>query len=329
MSAEHPRDLPLSEARSLIARAIDKAEQLRLRGGVAVVGASGALVSASRMDRGGLGGMARARSKAWIAATQQIPSAEHLERMKILPRPIVEGFVACSPEARFPGAGGMPIRVGEHVVAGIAASGATVSPFFPDGVEPEEMIADGQPANPEDLLIHYALRIPYVGQHGDDHARWNRRFGGWPADTGSGKGMSEAPSSSMQSELRWAIDLADRAIAEARRRDVRIAVTIADRRGDAIQQDAMDGAAAGGIFVSEGTAAAAATFHCPSEQLAEWYPASGEQAQLIGLLPFEILVAKGGVPLVDEGEVVGGIGIGGTSPEVAAEIATAVAGDAA
>ncbi len=67
------------------------------------------LVSASRMDASGAGGMARARSKAWIAATQQVPSAEHLRRMVTIAGPVAQGFVACSPEANFPGAGGMPV----------------------------------------------------------------------------------------------------------------------------------------------------------------------------------------------------------------------------
>jgi uncharacterized protein GlcG (DUF336 family) len=74
-------DLGLAEARALVRRAVDKAEQLGLRGAVAVVGASGTLITASRMDAGGPGGMARARSKAWISATQQIPTAEHHHRM--------------------------------------------------------------------------------------------------------------------------------------------------------------------------------------------------------------------------------------------------------
>src|SRR6202044_1046723 len=106
-------DISLEQARALIERAIDKAEQLGLRGSVAVVGASGVLVSASRMDASGAGGMARARSKAWIAATQQVPSAEHLRRMVTIAGPVAQGFVACSPEANFPGAGGMPVRDGD------------------------------------------------------------------------------------------------------------------------------------------------------------------------------------------------------------------------
>ena len=52
----HTRDLPLADARALIERGIAKAQDLGVRGAVAVVGASGVLVSASRMDRGGTAG---------------------------------------------------------------------------------------------------------------------------------------------------------------------------------------------------------------------------------------------------------------------------------
>jgi uncharacterized protein GlcG (DUF336 family) len=101
----HPSDLSLRPARTLIERAVDKAEAIKMRGAIVVVGASGTLISASLMDRGGAGGMARARSKAWIAATQQIPSLAHLKRMGVVAAPMVTGFVACSPEAAFPAPG--------------------------------------------------------------------------------------------------------------------------------------------------------------------------------------------------------------------------------
>src|ERR1700685_2584204 len=114
----HPSDMTLAEARALVQRAVDKAEQLGLHGGIAVVGASGALITASRMDAGGPGGMARARSKAWISATQQIPSSEHLHRMTSIASPVATGFVAASPEALFPGAGGLPVSAGGAGVAG-------------------------------------------------------------------------------------------------------------------------------------------------------------------------------------------------------------------
>ena len=97
--------------------------------------------------------------------------------MTTIAAPVAAGFAQASPEALFPGAGGMPVSADGVVVAGIAASGATVSPFFPADVDPRVLSADGRPANPEDLLIAYALGLPYTGQHGDDGKRWEQRFG--------------------------------------------------------------------------------------------------------------------------------------------------------
>jgi uncharacterized protein GlcG (DUF336 family) len=310
----HTQDMPLAEARALIARAIDKAQDIGVRGAVVVVGGSGVLISASRMDRGGTGGMARARSKAWIAATQQLPSVVHLGRMRTLPAPMVTGFVACSPEAIFPGAGGMPITGDDgSVVAGIAASGATVGPFvdYP-GADRRKLIADGKPANCEDLLVHWALGIPYEGQHGDDEERWIAAFGALPDEPGLG--YAEPPPAS-QPEHEWALGLADRAIAEAQSRSVRIAVAVVDHRGDPIQQDTMDGAPTAGPFVAEAVAAGAATFQLPS---AEVDPA------LTSTLPYRVATVAGGLPVREGDSVVAGLGIGGAAPDVCHAIAAAV-----
>jgi uncharacterized protein GlcG (DUF336 family) len=320
MANGHTRDLPLAQARELIQKAIDKAEQLGLRGGIAVVGASGALVSTSRMDRGGAGGMARARSKAWISATQQIPSAEHLKRMNFVSPPVEQGFKTASPEALFPGAGGMPIRNGDEVVAGIAASGATVSPFFPQGIAQENMIADGQPANPEDLLIAYALGIPYVGQHGDDVARWATSFGEFPKDAPTGLGMAPAPHATHQVEHDWAISFADEVMAEASHRNVRVALAIVDHRGDPIQQDVMDGGATAAAFVSLAVAATAATFQISSAEVSARY---GSISDLSRTVPYPILGSAGGVPVSQGSAFIGGLGVAGVDPALCEEIALA------
>jgi uncharacterized protein GlcG (DUF336 family) len=319
--AQHTEDLALADARALIVRAVAKAEDLAMRGAIAVIGGTGALVSASRMDHGGAGGMARARSKAWIAATQQIPSTEHLHRLGVIAPPMVAGFVACSPEARFPGAGGMPIARDGAVVAGIAASGAGIGPFlvYP-GAQREKLIADGRPANGEDLLVHYALGIPYAGQHGDDHQRWVDAYGAFPDDAGPGLGMADPPPASRQGEHRWALALADRAIAEAAERGLRIAVAVADARGEPVQLDRMDGAPGASVEVAEATAAAAAAFACPSEEVAERYPA----AALASVLPFAVLPVPGALPIAQDGRVVGALGIGGARPADCAALAAAV-----
>jgi uncharacterized protein GlcG (DUF336 family) len=320
-------DIPLDQARALIERAIDKAEQLGLRGSVAVVGGSGVLVSASRMDASGAGGMARARSKAWIAATQQVPSAEHLRRMVTIAGPVAQGFVACSPEANFPGAGGMPVRdaasEGDLVIGGIAASGAAVSPFYPAGTDPMDMIADGVPANPEDLVVHYALGVPYAGQHGDDEQRWRAVFGEWPGSHPAGRGMTGAPAAKAQPEHQWAVALADQVMAEAARRGRQVAVAITDHRGDPVQQDWMPGAPTAAVAVAQAVAAAAGTFQCPSAELAALYP-DGLAAQLGALVPVPVLAAPGGLPVEEDGRVVAGLGVAGRDPGVCEEIAVAV-----
>lgn len=320
----HPRDVPLDRARELVQRAVDKAEQLGLRGGVAVVGASGALVTASRLDAGGPGGMARATSKAWISATQQIPSTEHLHRMTTLPAPISSGFVGISPQAMFPGAGGIPIRDAEGVVVGgIATSGATVSPFLPTGVAPEVVSADGEPANPEDLLIAYALGMPYVGQHGDDRARWQERFGDLVVAPEDSLGMKPAPPASRQPQLAWARSVTDRVISVAAERGLLVSVAVVDAGGDPVQQDRMDGAVTASPDLALATAATAARFGRPSDELDLAYGVAVKSLSRLGHGPF--LGAPGGVPLLDEGLVVGGLGIGGVDPLSCAELAREVA----
>jgi uncharacterized protein GlcG (DUF336 family) len=326
----HTTDMPLLEARALIERAIDKAEEIGMRGAVAVIGATGALVSASRMDHGGAGGMARAKSKAWIAATQQIPSVEHLHRLGVIAPPMVAGFSTLSPEAAFPGAGGMPIRAegraGGPVIAGLAASGAGIGPFvgYP-GSDPLKLIADARPANGEDLLVHYALGIPYEGQHGDDLERWIGAYGAWPGDLdpAAGTGMAPASPAQNQSEHRWAVALADRAIAEAQGRGLSVSVAIVDERGDPIQQDRMDGAPTASIQLAEALAATAASFQLPSHAVAERFVDAATRAELARALPFAILAAPGGRPVSDGGRVVGGLGIAGPAPEVCERVALA------
>lgn len=318
----HPHDVPLAEARSIVRRAVDKAEQLGLRGGVAVVGASGALVTASRLDHGGLGGMARATSKAWISATQQIPSTEHLHRMTTLPAPISSGFVGISPQAMFPGAGGMPLRNEDgQVVGGIAASGATVSPFLPADVAPEVVSADGAPANPEDLLIAYALGVPYVGQHGDDAARWTARFGDLTIAPEDSLGTAPAPGATRQVQLDWAIALVDRAIAAAAERGLRVAVAVVDAGGDPIQQDRMDDTPGAGVEVALATATTAARYGAASEDVAQQFGSA--VAQLGRLAPSPLLTSPGGIPVLVEGRIVAGLGVGGVHPDLCAELARA------
>jgi uncharacterized protein GlcG (DUF336 family) len=197
-------------------------------------------------------------------------------------------------------------------------------------VEPRALSADGKPANPEDLLIAYALRIPYVGQHGDDQKRWEQRFGDLVIDPADSLGMAAAPTASGQAQLDWARALCDAAIAEAQRQDARIAVAVVDRGGDPVQQDLMDGAPAGGVAVAQAVAGAAALFGRDSGDLGYLFGQAGTgnaagsaaaAAIPAGLVVPPVLGVPGGLPVLDDGWVVAGLGVGGASPAVCASIA--------
>jgi uncharacterized protein GlcG (DUF336 family) len=243
--------------------------------------------------------------------------------MTTIAPPVAAGFAQASPEALFPGAGGMPVSAGGVVVAGIAASGATVSPFFPEGVDPRVVSADGRPANPEDLLIAYALSVPYTGQHGDDQKRWEQRFGDLAVDPADSLGMAPAPPAGRQAQLDWARGLCDAAMDAATRRGVRVAVAVVDRGGDPVQQDLMDGAPAGGVAVAQAVAGAAALFDCGSGDLGARFglPDGGAVTALAALVVPPVLGVPGGLPVRDSGQVVAGLGVGGGDPAVCADIA--------
>ncbi|MFC6007452.1 heme-binding protein [Angustibacter luteus] len=309
----------MDDARAMVSRAVDKAEQLGVRGSIAVVGASGTLISASRLDFGGPGGMGRAVSKAWISGTQQLASGVHKDRIAAAPAIMAWGFMQVSPESVFPGGGGMQILTESgEILGGIAASGATVSPFLPAGVAPELVSAEGSPANPEDLIISYALGGPYVGQHGDDTILWKDRFGDLVVPAEDSLGMKPAPTASHQPELLWAKEVCDHVLTLAASRGLEVATVVVDRGGDPIQQDHMDGAVAAATHVAGAVSRAAARHGMPSHRLADLY--GGQAFALATLHPHRELYVGGGVPLTRDGQVVAGLGVGGIEPEEAARL---------
>ena len=281
----HPTDISLSEARALIARAIDKAAHIGARGAFAVVGAP----ACSCQPRAWIaaapagwpapgprrGSRPRSRSPApsitcgWRRCRRRSPPASSRARRRRTSR----ARAACRSTTR-------PIRLAP-VVGGFSASGATIGPFVNiPGVDRRMLIADGKPANSEDLIVLWALGLPYEGQHGDDREALARRLRG-AARRATGLGYGDPPPAE-PARAAWAVGLADQAIAEAGRRGVRIAVAVVDGRGDPIQQDTMDGAPTAAPFVAEAVAAGAATFQRPSTEI---------DPALITVLPYRVLTA--------------------------------------
>lgn len=304
-------DIDLASAQILVARAVDKAEQLGISGAIAVVGASGALVTSSRMDEGGAGGMGRARSKAWIAATQKIPSTEHLHRLGVIAPHVATGFAAVSPEAAFPGAGGMPIRDGDgRIIGGIAASGSTVSPFFPPGMDRKLTVVDGQPANPEDQVIAYALDQPYVGQHGDDLPRWEAAYGPFSDDDVDPLVSVLTPEGAREQEyLEHAKRIAHTVFDIARDHHTAVSVAVVDRRGEPVYQASMDFAPTGSPYVAEAIAAASALYGVMSKDAVALVRDTGH------LMPVPVAAVAGGIPLMSDGRPFAALGVAGDDPD--------------
>jgi glc operon protein GlcG len=104
------------------------------------------------------------------------------------------------------------------------------------------------------------------------------------------------------------------ALAEARRNNWTMAVAIVDAAGDLVYFEKMDATQNGSVDVAIDKARSAARFKRPTKAFQDALAAGGEGwrvLRLTGAVPIE-----GGVPLVQEGKIVGAIGVsGGTSPQ--------------
>lgn len=123
--------------------------------------------------------------------------------------------------------------------------------------------------------------------------------------------------------LNDAYRMIDAATAKAEEIDVPSNLAVVDAGGNLLSFARMDGAWLGSISISIDKAFTARAFDMSTEDL-------GQQAQQDGALSGintsnggRIVIFAGGIPLVQEDEVVGGIGASGGTPEQDAEIAQA------
>jgi uncharacterized protein GlcG (DUF336 family) len=145
-------ELSLSQARTIIDRALDKTRQLKQAGSFAVMNGAGAPVSISRMEGSSAHGASLARAKAFVAAVQRAPSLRSATMWRESPA-LFSSLQRLMKDEIFPGEGAMPIRKGQNVVGGVAAGGG-IGPWTEiPGVDPSLLAVDGKPANAEDLII--------------------------------------------------------------------------------------------------------------------------------------------------------------------------------
>jgi glc operon protein GlcG len=98
------------------------------------------------------------------------------------------------------------------------------------------------------------------------------------------------------------------AVAEAKKRDWKMNVAVADSGGNLVAFQRMDGAMLASIQIAEHKARAAATFRRPTKVFEDGI----NLAHLNYLLAFDgVIASRGGIPLIDNGAIIGAIGCSG------------------
>jgi glc operon protein GlcG len=114
------------------------------------------------------------------------------------------------------------------------------------------------------------------------------------------------------------------AVAEAKKRNWKMNVAVADSGGNLVAFQRMDGAMLASIQIAEHKARAAATFRRPTKVFEDGI----QLMHLNYLLAFDgVIASRGGIPLIDQGVIIGAIGCSGgtdSQDEVVSEAGAAV-----
>jgi glc operon protein GlcG len=98
------------------------------------------------------------------------------------------------------------------------------------------------------------------------------------------------------------------AMAEARKRNWKMNVAVADSGGNLVAFQRMDGAMLASIQIAQHKARAAVTFRRPTKVFEDGV----NLMHLNYLLAFDgIIASRGGIPLIDQGDIIGAIGCSG------------------
>jgi glc operon protein GlcG len=98
------------------------------------------------------------------------------------------------------------------------------------------------------------------------------------------------------------------AVAEARKRDWKMNVAVADSGGNLVAFQRMDGAMLASIQIAQHKARAAVTFRRPTKVFEDGI----NLMHLNYLLAFDgVIASRGGIPLIEQGDIIGAIGCSG------------------
>ena len=106
-----------------------------------------------------------------------------------------------------------------------------------------------------------------------------------------------------------------RGVAEAERRGFKVAIAVVDEAGHLVACDRMDGALWLTPEIARGKANAAAGFHATTLDLEERFTKRMLFADNVATLgSYELVFGRGGVPVLEDGRVIGAVGVSGAVP---------------
>lgn len=120
-------------------------------------------------------------------------------------------------------------------------------------------------------------------------------------------------------DLKSAQSMVDAAEGAAKKANVHVGIAIVDANGDLVLSVRMDGASDKAVTSCQGKARAALMFGMPTKQVQDAI-AAGKPVNATIIPPVsgaaELTIWQGGLPIIRDGKVIGGIGVGGSpSPE--------------
>ena len=109
------------------------------------------------------------------------------------------------------------------------------------------------------------------------------------------------------------------AAAAAKAAGTSVAIAVIDVNGDLVAFKRMDGASAQAVTSSQGKARAAILFGVPTKQIQDAANAGNPISVTVTMPPplggaQELTPFQGGLPVMKEGKIVAGIGVGGSAP---------------
>jgi uncharacterized protein GlcG (DUF336 family) len=115
------------------------------------------------------------------------------------------------------------------------------------------------------------------------------------------------------SEARAALEAVERAARDA---GVSVCGAVVDGGGNPVATIRMDGAQLGAYELALDKAWTAVAFAAPTEEWAEPTAPGAKAWGFSTVLAGRVVVFAGGVPLMQDGQAIGGVGVSGASPEI-------------